>query len=187
VGAGFSRPFQFQLGSDIAIAGIMTDYPEHLPGFSYVGCHRYFLTFCTHERRTLFECAETVDATWAHFLRTAIEEDIEIVAYCFMHDHVHMVVEGKSESADLKRFICRAKQRSGYAYGKAHEGERLWQRYGYKHVLRDEESTERVVAYVLENPVRKGWVVHPREYPHIGSQLYGLNELLEFAYGRRAG
>jgi hypothetical protein len=29
----------------------MTSYPEHLSGFDYVGVHRYFLTFCTFERR----------------------------------------------------------------------------------------------------------------------------------------
>ena len=165
----------------------MPDYPNHLPGFSYVGCHRYFLTFCTHDRRTLFECGETVAATWAHFLRTGIEEDIEIIAYCFMPDHVHMVVEGKAETSDLKRFVSRAKQRPGYAYGQAHKGERLWQRYGYEHVLRDDEATEKVVAYVLENPVRKGWVEQPRAYPFIGSQVYELDELIEFAYGRQAG
>jgi len=32
----------------------MVSYPEHLPTFDYIGVYRYFLTFCTHERRRHF-------------------------------------------------------------------------------------------------------------------------------------
>ncbi len=165
----------------------MPGYPNHLPAFPYTGCHRYFLTFCTHARSPLFNDASTVAATLSHFVSTSLEEDIEIIAYCFMPDHVHLVVEGKAETSDLKRFITRAKQFSGYAYSLNHDRARLWQRYGYEHVLRDDETTEKVVAYVLENPVRKGWVEHPEQWPFLGSVAYTLGELIEFAYGRRAG
>jgi hypothetical protein len=39
-----------------------------------------------------------------------------------------------------------------------------------------------VVRYVLENPVRKGIVEHPRQYEFMGSSIYTMSELLEFAF-----
>ena len=61
-------------------------------------------------------------------------------------------------------------QFSGYHYKQAH-GKGLWQRYGYERVLREEESTQRVVAYVLENPVRAGLVKTVHDYPFIRSSV----------------
>ena len=79
------------------------------------------------------------------FLRAAGDENVAIIAGCFMPDHVHLVLEGLRDDSDLKRFISRAKQLSAYHYKQAH-AERLWQRYGYERVLREDESTRRVVA-----------------------------------------
>ena len=165
----------------------MVDYPEHLPGFSYIGRHRYSLTFCTFERLTHFRDATVVGATYAQILRAAREEDIEIIAYCFMPDQVHLIVEGKAERSDLKRFLSRAKQYSGFHYSQTHGRRKLWQRDGFEHVLRNNESTQRSVRYVIENPVRKGLVKHPREYQFLGSSVFGLQQLLEFAYKVQAG
>jgi putative transposase len=101
-----------------------------------------------------------------------------------MPDHLHAVVEGQRDDADLKKFVSRAKQYSGYAYSQAC-GEKLWQRYGYEHVLRDSESTRSVVLYILENPLRAGLVQSIAEYPFIGSGLYSREALIEYAcYGR---
>ena len=101
-----------------------------------------------------------------------------------MPDHVHMVLEGQREDADMKRFVTTAKQTSGHHYRVVYAN-RLWQRYSYERVLRSDESTRQVVAYVLENPVRAGLVVSVEGYPHIRSSLYERRELMEFAYGEK--
>ena len=51
-----------------------------------------------------------------------------------MPDHAHLVVEGLDDGAELKRFILRAKQMSGYYYKQRYRTP-LWQRYSYEHVL----------------------------------------------------
>ena len=71
-----------------------------------------------------------------------------IPAYVFMPEHLHCVVEGIAPTSDGKRFFSLAKQFSGYAHSKT-RSERLWQRYGYEHVLRSDETTRRVVRYVI--------------------------------------
>ena len=134
----------------------MPDYPKHLSGFSYVGRHRYSLTFCTFQRRALFTDAAIVNLAWEAFLRAGHDQTMAIIAACFMPDHVHVVAEGRSQGSDALAFISSAKQGSGYRYAQQNEGRRLWQRYGFERVLRDEESTQAVVRYVRENPVRKG-------------------------------
>jgi hypothetical protein len=45
-------------------------------------------------------------------------------------------------------------------------------------VLRTDEDTRAVARYILENPVRAGLVMHPSEYPHLGSDVWTLKELL---------
>ena len=38
-------------------------------------------------------------------------------------------------------------------------------------MLSDEETTAKVVRYILESPVRKGLVASPHDYPYLGSDL----------------
>lgn len=160
-----------------------TSHPQHLPAFPYVGFHRYFLTFCTHHRTRIFVEDAPTQLVWSQFLRAAREGAFAITACCFMPDHVHLLVEGEYEASDPKRFIARAKQLSGYYYTRAH-GVPLWQRYGYEHVLRDEETPPSVVAYILDNPVRASLVQAVHEYRHLRSSHYSVRELIEFAYAR---
>jgi hypothetical protein len=91
----------------------MPDYPRHLSGFDYVGFHRYFLTFCTFERNGYFRDASSVGLVAEQFLRASGEQSMAITTYCFMPDHVHLLVQGIREDADLKSFVSRAKQYSG--------------------------------------------------------------------------
>jgi REP element-mobilizing transposase RayT len=87
-------------------------------------------------------------------------------------------VEGQSDDSDCRRFIARAKQYSGFHF-QAVFGRRLWQRYGYEHVLRDDEAPVSVARYILENPVRAGLVAAVQDYPYSGSSVYSLEQLLE--------
>ncbi len=92
-----------------------------LPDFPYTGEYRYFLTFCTHDRHRAFVDSGVVDLTLSQFVRSASEHGFEIPAYCFMPDHVHLLVSGTREDSDLKKFASSAKQFSGYAYGRKRE------------------------------------------------------------------
>jgi len=116
----------------------------------------------------------------SQILRAADEHGFLIFAYCFMPDHLHLLIEGTTESSDCRRFIARAKQYAGFYYAKAFTG-RLWQRYGYEHVLRDDEITQVAARYILENPVRAGLVQSVQEYPYVGSKVYPLADLIEGA------
>jgi putative transposase len=119
------------------------------------------------------------------FLRAAQDEKFVIIAYCFMPDHVHLLVEGNSPDARLPKFVKRAKQLSGFAARQVIEG-KLWQTGYFEHVLRAHEDTRRVVAYILGNPVRAGLVEDPRAYPFSGSGQYQMDMLVDHLQNVRA-
>jgi putative transposase len=154
-----------------------TRRPARLKHLSYTGLQRYSLTFCTDWKRKWFENAEAVQLVLSQFLRVATNEGFAILAYCFMPDHVHLLVEGLRDDADAKKFIIKSKQCSAHAYAEAF-GPRLWQPFCYEHVLRDDEKVQVVAKYILENPVRAGLAKTVLEYPFVGSQVYDLKELL---------
>ena len=156
---------------------MITNNPGHLKGFSYLGLHRYSLTFCTNERRPLFTDDAVVELVVRQLVRTANEQQFAVIAYCFMPDHLHLLIEGTSDDSDGKRFIKLFKQFSGYYYSQARQ-ETLWQRYGFEHVLRDDETTLEVVRYILGNPIRAGLSSTVEEYPYVGSLLYELSDLI---------
>ena len=152
--------------------------PERLKSFDYIGQYAYFLTFCTADRHDAFVCAERVALVSTQILRAAADEQFVLVAYCYMPDHLHILVEGGQPASDCRRFIARSKQFSGFYYQKTF-GRRLWQRYGYEHVLRSDERLLSVARYILENPVRARIAKIVRDYPFTGSGLYSIDEILD--------
>src|SRR5262245_32302344 len=150
-----------------------------LKTFDYVGPYRYFLTFCTAHRERVFCSATTVDLVLAQILRAATEEAFEIVAYCFMPDHVHLLIEATAPNAEMKRFAKAAKQYAGFYY-KQRTGKSLWQPSYYEHVLRDEEDTWSVARYIVENPLIAGLAQRADEYPFLGSCVVEKKDLLVF-------
>jgi putative transposase len=156
---------------------MLTGNPGHLASFNYVGLFRYFLTFCTDHRRHHLAKREHVDLALKQIVRSANDTRFAIDAYCFMPDHVHLLVEAQSESSDCRDFIKRAKQFSGFYYKQAF-GRRLWQRYGFERVLRNDEATLSVARYILENPIRAGLVERIEDYPFAGSLIYPVADII---------
>ena len=154
-----------------------TNRPHRLKIFDYLGCYRYFLTFCTNFRANLFVESEVVELVLSQFLRAAGDEDFSVLAYCFMPDHVHFLVQGNSDASDGRRLIKLGKQYAGYAYSIKYR-KKLWQPWGYERVLRDDEAGVGVARYIVENPVRAGLASTVAEYPFVGSQVYQLKDLI---------
>jgi REP-associated tyrosine transposase len=107
-----------------------TKTPGHLKAFDYLGRYRYFLTFCADYRRLVFRNADVVRLVLLQISRGASEQSFAILAYCFMPDHVHLLVEGVDDVSDCRRFIKLAKQYSGYYFEREFR-QKLWQRYGF--------------------------------------------------------
>ena len=161
---------------------MITNNPGHLKTFSYIGIHRYSLTFCTNGRRRILTEASVARLVIEKLARTATEQQFAIIAYCLMPDHLHLLIEGRCDASNCKTFIKSFKQYSGYYYSQQRK-DTLWQRYGFENVLRDDEVTLNVARYILANPVRAGLARTVEEYPFVGSRVYELKDLLASTSG----
>ena len=152
--------------------------PRRLEGFSYVGKHQYFLTFCCRDRLTVFKDHRIAAQTLAQFRRTASLEQFSILAYCLMPDHAHLLAEGLCDSSDFRRFAKMARQRAGALYARTRHLP-LWQPGYFERVVREEDDARAMAGYIVNNPVRARLVDSPVDYPFVGSDVWSLEDLLE--------
>ena len=146
----------------------------------YVGFQRVFLTFCTDSRQPFFTRADVVALAKEQILHAATESHEAILAYCFMPDHLHLLIEGEDEASDALKFAHQAKQRSAFVFSRRFN-RKLWQPSFNDHVLRDDEATLSVARYIVENPSRARLVQSPQDYPFAGSSKYSIDQILDAA------
>ena len=87
--------------------------------------------------------------------------------YCFMPDHVHLILMSDSDDTDLLRAVERYKQGTGYWLRRHHPTIR-WQKGFCDRVIRANELSTQV-HYLLDNPVRWRLVDDWRKYPFTGA------------------
>lgn len=146
-----------------------------LPGFAYKGEFAYVLTLCTFARRERFADPRVVAETDRIFRDSGVRWAFQFLAYCYMPDHLHLLVEGTTPHSDLIEFVKHAKQRSGCWHAQRYRLP-LWQSGWFDQIVRDSESIERHVLYTLANPVRAGRVDQWDEWPYSGTTLAVVDE-----------
>ena len=119
--------------------------------FDYKGCYRYSVTVCTSNKRDIL-CDRSIVFWLIDILKKKSKLfRFKVWAYCFMPNHLHLLIEGEEDGSDMIKFITSFKQDTGFHY-KRKFGYRLWQVNFYEHVLRKEEATESVANYIFNNP-----------------------------------
>ncbi|MGO9641150.1 MAG: REP-associated tyrosine transposase [Candidatus Acidiferrales bacterium] len=137
------------------------------PG-NYIGKRTYFVTICCHGRRPAFQNAETISRHTEILRDCANQMGFAIHAYCFMPDHLHLLVEGLTSGSRLLEFVNLFKQRTAFEY-RRNEGASLWQFKFYDHILRRNAAFHDVAWYIWMNPVRKGLARKACDFPFSGS------------------
>ena len=143
--------------------------------FNYTGYYAYFITICTYDKKPVFKDGEFVQYLLSRLEEESAAHSFGIFAYCFMPDHLHLLLLG-NEHSSLVKFIKSFKQKTGF-YFKKKSGENLWQKSFYDHILRKSEDLKDTAVYIFNNPVRKGIVDNPRNYPYSGSFMLDAGEL----------
>jgi len=128
----------------------------------------------TYQQHPVFTHAAEVDRHRKVLEDAARNTGFRLLAYCFMPDHLHLLVEG-SEGSDLARFMKEFKQVSSFDH-KRRVGRPLWQRSYYDHMLRGPHELRPAIEYMLHNPVKARLVENPLSYPFLGGEL--LREVL---------
>jgi REP-associated tyrosine transposase len=132
--------------------------------------YAYSLTFCAFSRSERFRTPGIIEMLVRAILTAALEFEFDVLAYCVMPDHVHLLVQGMTASAALRPFVASVKQRSGYEF-KRRTGQRLWQKGYYERTLRRDEDLLTVARYIEANPVRAALVPSIGVWLHVGGRL----------------
>ena len=146
-----------------------------LKAFDYQGAYAYFITIGTHQKQRYFENPGVVEFALKHLAEEAQRHSCEIYVYCFMPDHLHLLVRGEDDTR-LGGFVKAFKQMTGFYFKKKYT-DKLWHLSYYDHVLRSEESLLDVASYILNNPVRAGMVESFKHYPYLGSLVFDIDEM----------
>ena len=147
-----------------------------LKRFSCKGCYAYFITICTFNQEEAFKQEGIVEFAMQCLKEKAKEFGFKVWAYCFMPDHLHLLIEGKRKDSDMKKFVSRFKQITGYHHKSQYKA-KLWQDSYYDHVLRDEEDRKDVIRYILENPARQKLVKSYLDFEYSGSFEFDIKTL----------
>jgi REP-associated tyrosine transposase len=144
---------------------------------NYIGLGWCFFTTCTERRVPRLQDPRLFEEHLTLLRQSASKQSVAVHAYCFMPDHLHILVSGTRETSDCLAFINGFKQCSAFAF-KQRTGERLWQHKPYDHILRSHERWESVAYYIWMNPVRRGLCNRPEEWPFSGSETVDWRRLL---------
>ncbi|KUG08018.1 REP-associated tyrosine transposase [Solirubrum puertoriconensis] len=109
------------------------------------------------------DIAETVRTAIHHF----DSRSYDLICYCLMPNHVHLLVHVPEQAPPLIQTLRELKGRTARQANLllGREGA-FWQPESYDHVVRNGEEMQRIIAYVLENPVKAGLVADWQKWPY---------------------
>ncbi len=145
----------------------MQFYRRNLPHFQR-DFTPHFITFVTKFRWILPSVArDLVLSSCCHDHRLRYELHVAVV----MPDHAHLIltplvdVQGR-QIHSLIEIMRNIKSASAHLVNRQlRRRGPVWQEESFDHVLRSPESLDVKIDYILQNPVRKGLVRNPRDYP----------------------
>lgn len=128
-----------------------------------------FLTTCTHGRRPLLACAESHELLREIWSKSARLNGWFVGHYVLMPDHVHLFACPGPEAISLAGWMQLWKSIAAKGINRVTRGTgAVWQPDYFDRYLRSLRDYTHKWDYVLLNPVRKGLVMNPEDWPYRG-------------------
>ena len=149
----------------------------------------HFVTFTVLHWIPVFTRPETVEILFDS-LRFLMKESLKVYAYVILENHLHLVMQSNDLSRDIARFKSfTSKQLLAYLaeknvrqileqlafYKKAHKGDRayqFWQEGCHPEWIQNEEIMRQKIAYIHQNPVKRGYVDLPEYWRYSSARDY---------------
>ena len=126
----------------------------------------YFLTICVYGKEDILFDEQISRIIFDSLDFMEKDEWIKLICCIIMPDHLHIVLhllEKKSLAEILKSFKSFTSRRINRLLGRKGQ---LWQTQYYEHKIRQDEGLCNIVDYCHHNPLRRGLVDNPDEYPY---------------------
>ncbi len=134
-----------------------------LPDFDYAADVDIHVTLCAADG-TPFDDADTARLVCASVEFCSQKMGYRLYGYCLMPEHLHVLLSPAASRRSLEHWLRDFKSFTSNQYMKR-SGRPLWQRSAHDHVCRVAETAETVLAYIVENPVRRGLVQRWQDWP----------------------
>ena len=132
-----------------------------------------------------------------------LQEEMDLVAYVFMPEHVHLLVYPRREQPDLGRFLALVKQPASKAIKSILESEdralletltvqerpgkicfRFWQEGpGYDRNVYSSKIVQATIDYIHNNPVRRGLCLTPIDWKWSSIHFYEASLEMRLRFG----
>ena len=147
------------------------DYRRKLPHYQKFD-RAIFVTFCKRNREPLSPAARSL--VLEHCLN-GNHRTMHLHAAVIMPEHVHLLLTPLRRAdgwpfplQDILKLIKGPAARRVNQLTGTHGA--LWQDESFDHVLRSNESFDEKLEYIRQNPVRRGLVAEPEEYPWLWAE-----------------
>jgi REP element-mobilizing transposase RayT len=178
-----------------------------LKEYDYSNPGAYFITICTHNRKLYFEkykkLKEIVNLEWLKIPNRY--PNVQLDEFIIMPNHIHgilMIVGATLAVAQNKRAgarpaptideiigtfksLCVNEWLKDIKENRINVAGKFWQRNYYEHIVRDENSLNRIREYIMNNPLR--WHLDKENPNKIGEDEFDLWIEREFKKRPKSG
>jgi REP element-mobilizing transposase RayT len=126
----------------------------------------YFLTIRAADGARLDAASSGLMAAIHEAIITRHRSVFTLWVYCLMPDHLHAGLSPLAGGPSVPRALQAFKSyttKVGWRFGVTGP---LWQRSYYDHIARKSEHVHSIAEYILQNPVRRGLVADPFDWPY---------------------
>ena len=140
----------------------------------------HFLTFSCYQRKPLLNSPSAYECFEQHLEAVRQRYHFVVAGYVLMPDHVHLLVS-EPRDALLSIAVQTLKQQTSRKLDKRGEAQ-FWQRRYYDFNVWTEEKTREKLRYMHRNPVVRGLVAEPIDWPwssflHYATGVQGTVEI----------
>jgi putative transposase len=147
---------------------------QGLVRYQQCGCF-HFLTFSCYRRQRLLDNATACDVFERELEAVRIRYGFVVAGYVLMPEHVHLLV-GEPIRSSLSIALQVLKQRTSRKL-KQQGAAQFWQRRYYDFNVHNEEKRVEKLRYMHRNPVVRGLVEKPEDWPWSSFRHYATGQL----------
>jgi putative transposase len=133
----------------------------------------HFITFSCFHRLTLLEAPDARETVEAVLERTRARHEARIYAYVLMPEHLHLLMNEPPQML-LAQFLKAIKQVTSRRLRGARD--KFWQDRYYDSNVHGEKARSKVIRYIHRNPVKRGLVEKPEDWPWSSFRHYATGE-----------
>src|ERR1039458_10163811 len=139
----------------------------------------HFITFSCFHRLPFLDASVPKNIVEAALELTRARHQTRVYAYVLMPDHIHLLIN-EPPSILLAQFLKAVKQITSRKLRGPRE--KFWEQRYFDSNVHGEEARSEVIRYIHHNPVKRGLVVSPGDYPwssfnHYATGIRGAVEI----------